>query len=152
MAHRLQLSFSAYGASCTQDFLLACCKLLLAVVLEIGPRWADRRKSIRLSNGDVETMLGQCPRLRIERICEAVLLAIPSSSRMNVADAFSVVALIVENATKSLDCSCKVECAAMETAGKSEKAKRNFMTQNALEEIVGHSWNVSRIWLNLLLG
>jgi hypothetical protein len=126
IAHRLQLSFSAYGASCTQNFLVACCNLLLALVLEIGPRWADRRKSIRLSNGGVEAMLGQCPWLRIERICEAVLLAIPSSPRMNVADAFSVVALIVEDVTKSLNCSCKIEMCRCGNGWEERESKEKF--------------------------
>jgi hypothetical protein len=98
---------------------------LLAVALEIGPRWADQRKSIRFSNGCVEAMLGQCPWL-IGRICEAVLLAIPSSPRMNVADAFSVVGLIVEDTAKSLNCSCRIEMCRYANGREERESKGKF--------------------------
>jgi hypothetical protein len=119
IADELRLWFSSYGASCTPQFLVASSNLLVAAAPETGPQrvgigfpqdYGSLKSSTRKSSGipkdGIQAMLGQCPRLRTERICETVLRAPPSGPHMNVAEALSSLVSIFEDITKDLKCKC----------------------------------------------
>jgi len=109
MASYLQLSLSGFGATCTEELLIATCDLLITVAPEISNEPPDERSS-DLPRVGLNALLGEYPMLRMERTCEEILLVRPSATRMTVLSCFGRVASIFTDILKDTECPCTVRC------------------------------------------
>ncbi len=109
MARYLQLTFSKFGAMCSEDLLVASCDLLIAVAPEIGNK-PSHKSIIGLPRGGLDATLGEYPTHRMQRICEEIFLVRPSAARMTVLSSFAAVASIFAESVKDIKCSCQIMC------------------------------------------